>query len=48
MVNLKGGLPIVMTDGQVIGGIGVGSGHADQDFEVANESLKQFKSAKTF
>jgi uncharacterized protein GlcG (DUF336 family) len=36
--NLKGGLPIVV-DGQVIGGIGVGSGTGDQDREVANAAL---------
>jgi uncharacterized protein GlcG (DUF336 family) len=47
MINLKGGLPIVMTDGQVIGGIGVGSGHGDQDFEVANAALSQFMNATT-
>jgi uncharacterized protein GlcG (DUF336 family) len=34
MTNLKGGLPIVV-DGQVVGGIGVGSGTGDQDHAVA-------------
>lgn len=48
MVNLKGGLPI-MTEGQVIGGIGVGSGTSDQDLEVANAALDAFASKqKTF
>lgn len=47
MVNLKGGLPIVV-DGQVIGGIGVGSGTGDQDLEVANVALKAFPGAATF
>ena len=36
--NLKGGLPIVV-GGQVIGGIGVGSGTGDQDCEVGNHAL---------
>ncbi|MFA6267459.1 MAG: heme-binding protein [Pseudolabrys sp.] len=47
MVNLKGGLP-VMTEGQVIGGIGVGSGTGDQDREVANAALAKFPGAETF
>src|SRR5476651_2344915 len=42
MINLKGGLPIII-EGQAIGGIGVGSGHGDQDFEVANAALSQFR-----
>lgn len=41
MVNLKGGLPI-MTEGQVIGGIGVGSGKGIQDLEVAKIALDEF------
>lgn len=47
MVNLKGGLPIIV-DGQVIGGIGVGSGTGEQDLEVANEALKAFSGAAIF
>lgn len=47
MVNLKGGLPIIV-NGLVIGGIGVGSGTGDQDFEVANVALGQFAGAQTF
>ena len=47
MVNLKGGLPI-MTEGQVIGGIGVGSGTGDQDLEVANSALRRFPKAHIF
>ena len=38
MVNLKGGVPIIV-DGQVIGGIGVGSGTGNQDLEVAKAAL---------
>ena len=45
--NLKGGLPIVV-GGQVIGGIGVGSGTGDQDKEVANFALAAFDGAQTF
>jgi glc operon protein GlcG len=47
MVNLKGGLPIIV-DGQVIGGIGVGSGTGEQDAEVANAALKSLSGAETF
>ena len=47
MVNLRGGLPIIV-EGQVVGGIGVGSGHQDQDFEVANAGLAAFPHAQTF
>ena len=45
--NLKGGLPIIV-DGQVIGGIGVGSGTGDQDREVGNHALAAFSGAQTF
>jgi uncharacterized protein GlcG (DUF336 family) len=38
MTNLLGGLPIEV-EGQVIGGIGVGSGTGEQDCEVANAAL---------
>jgi uncharacterized protein GlcG (DUF336 family) len=41
MVNLKGGLPI-MSEGHVIGGIGVGSGTGDQDLQVASAALEKF------
>jgi glc operon protein GlcG len=47
MVNLKGGLPIIV-DGEVIGGIGIGSGTGDQDREIANAALKTFPGATTF
>lgn len=47
VTNLKGGLPI-MVDGQVIGGIGVGSGTGDQDREVGNFALAAFAGAQTF
>lgn len=45
--NLKGGLPIIV-GGQVIGGIGVGSGTGDQDREVGNFALAAFAGAQTF
>jgi len=45
--NLKGGLPIIV-DGQVIGGIGVGSGTGDEDREVGNAALVGFAGAQTF
>jgi glc operon protein GlcG len=47
MVNLKGGLPIIVED-RVIGGIGVGSGTGDQDLEVAKIALRKFPSAQSF
>jgi len=47
MTNLKGGLPIIV-DGEVIGGIGVGSGTGDQDREVANAALAALRGAQTF
>jgi len=47
MVNLKGGLPVIV-NGQVIGGIGVGSGTGEQDLEVANVALKALSGATTF
>jgi glc operon protein GlcG len=47
MINLKGGLPI-MTEGHVIGGIGVGSGTGDQDLEVAKAALQSFSKAQSF
>jgi uncharacterized protein GlcG (DUF336 family) len=34
VTNLKGGVPIIV-DGQVVGGIGIGSGTGEQDREVA-------------
>src|SRR3954462_14234067 len=47
MVNLMGGLPIII-EGQLIGGIGVGSGSGEQDREVANAALRSFAGAKSF
>lgn len=38
MTNLPGGLPIIV-DGQVIGGIGVGSGSSEQDLDIARAAL---------
>jgi uncharacterized protein GlcG (DUF336 family) len=47
MVNLKGGLPIIV-DGETIGGIGIGSGTGEQDCEVANAALAALPGAKLF
>jgi glc operon protein GlcG len=47
VTNLKGGLPIIV-GGEVIGGIGVGSGTGDQDHEVANHALRAFLGATVF
>jgi glc operon protein GlcG len=47
VTNLKGGLPIIV-GGQVIGGIGVGSGTGDEDREVGNFALTMFTGAQTF
>jgi glc operon protein GlcG len=47
LVNLKGGLPVIV-DGQVIGGIGVGSATGDQDRIIANAALAAFPGASTF
>ena len=38
MTNLKGGLPVIVA-GEVVGGIGVGSGTGEQDREVALAAL---------
>jgi len=38
LTNLRGGLPVVV-DGQVVGGIGVGSGTGAQDVEVGEAGL---------
>lgn len=47
VTNLKGGLPVIV-DGKLIGGIGVGSGTGDQDYEVANFALSHLVGALTF
>ena len=47
MVNLMGGLPVIV-EGQLIGGIGVGSGTGEQDREVANAALRSFVGARSF
>lgn len=47
VTNLKGGLPIIV-GGEVIGGIGVGSGTGDQDREVANHALHGLPGAVVF
>jgi uncharacterized protein GlcG (DUF336 family) len=46
-INLPGGLPVIV-DGQVIGGIGVGSGTGEQDRQVANAALGALAGAKRF
>lgn len=47
LTNLGGGLPVIV-DGEVIGGIGVGSGSTEQDIEVARAALAKFPGAETF
>ena len=47
IVNLKGGLPVIVA-GQVIGGIGVGSGSGDQDRIIADAALAAFPGAQVF
>lgn len=44
MVVIAGGLP-VLSDGEVVGGIGVSSGSPAQDLEVAEAGLRAFVSA---
>ena len=44
MTNLKGGLPI-RVEGQVVGGIGVGSGAGEQDLAVAEAAVAEFTAA---
>jgi uncharacterized protein GlcG (DUF336 family) len=46
-VNLPGGLPIVI-DGQLVGGIGIGSGTGEEDRIIANAALAALPGAKTF
>jgi glc operon protein GlcG len=38
VTGLPGGLPIIF-DGELLGGIGIGSGSGEQDVEVANAAL---------
>jgi glc operon protein GlcG len=47
LTNLGGGLPVIV-DGEVIGGIGVGSGQTEQDIEVARAALAAFPGAERF
>ena len=47
LVNLKGGLPIIV-DGATIGGIGVGSQTGDEDLEVAKAGLAAIEGAVSF
>jgi glc operon protein GlcG len=46
-INLPGGLPVII-DGDVAGGIGVGSGTGEQDREVANTALGAIAGTKRF
>jgi glc operon protein GlcG len=46
-VNLPGGLPVII-GGQLVGGIGVGSGTGEEDRIVANAALAALPGAKTF
>src|SRR5262245_46390682 len=46
-INLPGGLPIIV-DGQLIGGIGVGSGTGEQDRIVADAALGALPGARRF
>ena len=46
-VNLPGGLPIIV-NGQLVGGIGVGSGTGEEDRIVANAALATLPGAQTF
>jgi len=46
-INLPGGVPIIV-DGQVIGGIGVGSGTGAQDLEVAKAGVAALDGAQRF
>jgi glc operon protein GlcG len=46
-INLPGGLPVIV-DGDVVGGIGIGSGTSEQDREVANAALAAFPGARRF
>lgn len=41
MTNLLGGLPLLVK-GQVVGGIGVGSGTGEQDLEIASAAIATF------
>ena len=46
-VNLPGGVPIIVS-GDVIGGIGVGSGTGAQDLEVAKAGIAALEGAQSF
>lgn len=41
MTNLKGGLPLLF-EGQVVGGVGVGSGTGEQDLVIAQAAVAAF------
>jgi uncharacterized protein GlcG (DUF336 family) len=42
MTNLLGGVPLLV-DGQIVGGIGVGSGTGEQDLEIATAAVAVFE-----
>jgi uncharacterized protein GlcG (DUF336 family) len=46
-INLPGGLPVIV-EGNLIGGIGVGSGTGDQDRQVAAAGLRALPTAAQF
>ena len=42
LTNLQAGLPLIV-DGQIVGGIGVGSGTGEQDLVVAEAGIAAFE-----
>jgi uncharacterized protein GlcG (DUF336 family) len=42
MTNLLGGVPLIVA-GQIVGGIGVGSGTGEQDLQIANAAVTVFQ-----
>ena len=46
-INLPGGLPVIV-DGQLVGGIGVGSGTGEQDRQVAAAALEALAGTRRF
>lgn len=42
MTNLFGGLPLLV-NGQIVGGIGIGSGTGEQDLEIARAAVAAFE-----
>lgn len=44
MTNLPGGLPLI-SGGQIVGGIGIGSGTGEQDLAIAHAAVAAFNAA---